>query len=205
MAEIQRAWDVPRWLWYVELILCMRWWLRFEDHVLSFSAAWLCTLQVWRCWDFQHSAARGTWPPYRSPRESVEATSADARDVMDDFTSSAHAGRHATSTYLQPKLETDKMKLLRPKRSIELSLRRSCFNEIKTILSTIFETWFRSKDIMSNTAQLSQPVFLGSLSDSPGQVNPWTPHFSGRRKMPHESIPSWGHGYPQRHLRRAGD
>ena len=43
-------------------------------------------------------------------------------------------------------------------------------------------------------------------------VNP--PHFSRiqdfserfrHRKMPHESIPSWGHGYPQRHLRRARD
>ena len=75
MAEIQRSWDVPRRLWYVELILC-----------LSFSVAW-CTLQVWGCWDFQHFAARGTWPPYRSPRESLEATSADARDVM---TSQAH-------------------------------------------------------------------------------------------------------------------
>ena len=46
MAEIQRAWDVLRWLWYVELI-CKSWWLRFED-VLSFSVAWLRTLHTSR-------------------------------------------------------------------------------------------------------------------------------------------------------------
>ena len=78
----------------------------------------------------KHVAARGTWPPYRSPRESFEATSADARDVMDDF-SSTHPRPHETTTYLQPKHDP---------RGLFLAVRRSYSNEIKTITKTVFET-----------------------------------------------------------------